>query len=153
MPAHDICPGSHQPPTGEIVGDGRYEQYASCSSCGWTEPVIDGKVCAHGVWSPEEQAKAAAAHKARQAAAHAIVNVHPCNDAWTDQSGPCKGPVCKYWSRSGATSTYRCEAHQDAYNVRMDKVERGLQQRYPGYDNPHSSPPDWFDPLDAGEEW
>lgn len=32
-------------------------------------------------------------------------------------------------------------------------VEQDVQSRYPGYDNPHSSPPDWFDPADAGEVW
>lgn len=32
-------------------------------------------------------------------------------------------------------------------------VRAGVNERYPGYDNPHSSPPDWFDPADAGETW
>jgi hypothetical protein len=28
-----------------------------------------------------------------------------------------------------------------------------VNSRYPGFDNPNSTPPDWFDPMDAGETW
>lgn len=32
-------------------------------------------------------------------------------------------------------------------------VREDVESRYPGYDNPNSMPPEWFDPADAGEEW
>lgn len=73
-----------------------------------------------------------------------------CNDS---ETGPCAGPVGSYTSRSGCTTSERCEAHQDAYEQRMDRLDADLQQRYPGWDNPHSSPPEWLDPTYAGEEW
>ncbi len=70
-----------------------------------------------------------------------------------NHDGPCKGPVTEGRSRSGATVSSRCEKGWTAYDKRMDKVEAGLQERYPGYNNPHSSPPAWFDPANAGETW
>lgn len=65
----------------------------------------------------------------------------------------CAGEVDVYTSRSGETRTARCAHHADAHERRMDQVDAGLQQRYPGWDNPHSSPPHWFDPANAGEHW
>lgn len=66
---------------------------------------------------------------------------------------PCAGEVHEYTSRSGATTSFRCARHQDAYNVRMDEVEADIQSRYPGYDIPGSPPPPDFDPTYAGERW
>lgn len=65
----------------------------------------------------------------------------------------CKGDVQSYRSRSGATTSKRCDAHQDAYNARMDALETRLNEDYPGYNVPGSAPPAWFDPTYAGERW
>lgn len=65
----------------------------------------------------------------------------------------CRGEVHEFTSRSGATTSFRCEHHQDEYEVRMDKVYQEVQERYPGFDRPGSPPPDWFDPSYAGERW
>ncbi len=67
--------------------------------------------------------------------------------------GPCKGEVTSGPSRSGATVSSRCEKGWEAYDERMDRLESDLQSRYPGYDNPNSSPPPGFDPSYAGETW
>lgn len=80
------------------------------------------------------------------------VYVLECTDDHGD-SGPCHGEVHEHRSRSGATVTARCVAHQDAYERRMDAVYAGVDDRYPGWDNPGSSPPEWFDPANAGESW
>jgi hypothetical protein len=66
---------------------------------------------------------------------------------------PCSGDVLSYLSKSGLTVTLRCELHQDEHRERMEELEGRLQRDYPGYDNPHSSPPAWFDPTYAGERW
>lgn len=58
---------------------------------------------------------------------------------------PCGGEVWERWSRSGLTSTVRCQNCQDAH----DDVLDGIAQRYP--DTPHA--PAWFDPTYAGESW
>lgn len=69
------------------------------------------------------------------------------------RDGGCQGDVHRYRSRSGATVSARCEAHQAAYDKRMDELEAGLQERYPGYNIPGSPPPPGFDPSYAGERW
>lgn len=70
-------------------------------------------------------------------------------------NGPegCDGNVAEYTSRSGETVSARCDRHQDAHDAHMDEVEAGLNARYPGWDNPHSMPPAWFDEASAGEHW
>lgn len=70
-----------------------------------------------------------------------------------DENIPHRGEVRPYVSRSGATVTNRCEAHQDSYNESMDALEREQQRKFPGYDVPGSAPPDWFDASYAGERW
>lgn len=77
--------------------------------------------------------------------------MNECVDSGNDTE--CEGEVMEYTSRSGATRSFRCARHQDAYEVRMDAVYRDVQSRYPGFDVPGSSPPDWFDPTYAGESW
>lgn len=67
--------------------------------------------------------------------------------------GNCKGVVEEYYSRSGATVSPRCVAHQSEYERRMDKVYEGVNERYPGWQNPGSVAPAWFDPSYAGESW
>lgn len=57
----------------------------------------------------------------------------------------CDGEVDEHVSRSGMTSTLRCEAHHYAHCDRLDAISR----RYP--DSP--SAPGWFDPAYAGESW
>lgn len=70
-----------------------------------------------------------------------------------DHEGACKGEVTQGRSRSGATVSERCKKGWESYSRRMDSLEADLQRKYPGYDNPNSSPPDWFDPANAGEAW
>jgi hypothetical protein len=65
----------------------------------------------------------------------------------------CSGELELTVSKSGVTRVMRCAAHAEQYRDRMDALERDVQSRYPGYDNPHSSQPPWFDPADAGERW
>lgn len=69
------------------------------------------------------------------------------------ESAECVGEVYEYTSRSGASTSERCEFHQAEYNVRMDAVYADVNERFPGYDNPHSVAPEWFDPSYAGEVW
>lgn len=66
---------------------------------------------------------------------------------------PCDGEVREELSTTGESRSSRCERHREEYLERMDEVRRGLDERYPGWDNPHSLPPAWFDPSYAGEEW
>jgi hypothetical protein len=73
-----------------------------------------------------------------------------CHDS---DRGPCRGEVNEYRSRSGCTVSQRCDKHQDEYNERMDALHEDINSRYPGYDNPNSPPPQWFDPSYAGESW
>lgn len=43
---------------------------------------------------------------------------------------------------------------QDGYRKGWSQaVHEDVNSRYPGYDNPNSMPPAWFDPADAGEVW
>lgn len=65
----------------------------------------------------------------------------------------CEGELGEYSSRTGETRSIRCDFHLDAYDVRMDELERKLQERYPGYDVPGSPAPEWLDPAYAGERW
>lgn len=65
----------------------------------------------------------------------------------------CRGELELTVSKSGATRLMRCAAHAEQYHDAMDALEARLQRDYPGYDNPHSSPPRWHDPLAAGERW
>lgn len=69
------------------------------------------------------------------------------------QDGGCDGEVHEYPSRSGATVSARCVAHQQAHDEMMDAVIAGIDERYPGWDIPGSLPPADFDPLYAGESW
>lgn len=87
-------------------------------------------------------------------------NVNPDTTDWpfTHEdcvNGPeeCSGDVAEYTSRSGASVYARCDHHQGEYDARMDEVEAGLQDRYPGYNTPGSAAPTWFDPTYAGESW
>ena len=68
---------------------------------------------------------------------------------------PCRGPVGPQLSRSGLTRSYRCAAHQRAHDERMDELEAGLDQRYPGWRSSaaYVTPPAGWSPLDAGERW
>jgi hypothetical protein len=68
-----------------------------------------------------------------------------CTTADQPDAGPCEGEVSVYWSRSGLTSTERCEGHQRAHWDALDAIA----QRYPDSD----TPPAWFDPTYAGESW
>jgi len=77
----------------------------------------------------------------------------PTGQCLNSDDSACAGPVHEYTSRSGATTSERCERHQGLHDEIMDAVERGLQERYPGYDSPGSPPPDWFDEANAGERW
>jgi hypothetical protein len=65
----------------------------------------------------------------------------------------CHGELELTVSKSGATRVMRCAAHARQYHDAMDALEARVQSRYPGYDNPHSSPPRWFDSMNAGERW
>jgi hypothetical protein len=63
-------------------------------------------------------------------------------------SGPerCAGEVHFRMALSGSGEPFiRCDKH---WGDRLD-VEERLRRDYP--DSP--TPPDWFDPLDAGERW
>jgi hypothetical protein len=75
------------------------------------------------------------------------------NDSLNGDGSDCRGEVREYTSRSGCTVSARCEGHQDAYEVRMDEVCRGVDERYPGWNTPGSVPPAWFDSEAAGERW
>jgi hypothetical protein len=57
----------------------------------------------------------------------------------------CAGEVFTRYSRSGMTSTFRCDAHESAHQDVLD----GISRRYPDSD----VAPDWFDPTYAGEQW
>lgn len=58
---------------------------------------------------------------------------------------PCAGPVHTRLSRSGLTTSYRCEAHEAEHQERLDEIS----ERYPDT----AIPPGWFDPTYAGESW
>lgn len=60
-------------------------------------------------------------------------------------SPECGGPVTTVVSRSGLTTSHKCEAHQQQVNAALDAIDR----RYP--DSPFA--PSWFDPTYAGESW
>lgn len=68
-----------------------------------------------------------------------------CMTADQPDATPCEGPVEQRWSRSGYTSTFRCEGHEMAHQDVLD----GIAQRYPDSD----VAPSWFDPTYAGERW
>lgn len=68
-----------------------------------------------------------------------------CMTSKQPDATPCKGEVGTYWSRSGLTSTKRCEGHQRAHEEVLD----GIANRYPDSD----MAPSWFDPTYAGESW
>lgn len=59
--------------------------------------------------------------------------------------GDCGGPVEERTSRSGATTSVKCENCYNALQERLDEIE----SRYP--DSPFA--PSWFDPTYAGETW
>jgi hypothetical protein len=71
-----------------------------------------------------------------------MTNTEKCRNA--DES-PCGGEVFERWSRSGMTSTVRCDVHQRAH----DEILDGIANRYPDT----SVAPDWFDESYAGERW
>lgn len=68
-----------------------------------------------------------------------------CTSAERGDSTPCEGPVYTRYSRSGMTSTFRCEGHEMAHQMVLD----GIAERYPDSD----VDPSWFDPTYAGESW
>lgn len=59
--------------------------------------------------------------------------------------GKCSGGVTTVTSRSGMTTSNKCQACQDDLNTRLDAVAR----RYPD----SATAPSWFDPTYAGERW
>lgn len=61
------------------------------------------------------------------------------------ETTPCSGDVLTRYSRSGMTSTLRCEGHEMAHQDVLD----GISRRYPDSD----VAPSWFDPTYAGESW
>lgn len=66
-----------------------------------------------------------------------------CLDAWRS---PCEGAIQFRTPISGTGRAFlRCDRHWDE---RLDEQER-INETYP--DSP--CPPDWFDPMDAGERW
>lgn len=65
----------------------------------------------------------------------------------------CAGPLLESRSRSGLTLSERCARHQRLDEERLDVVEAGLHDRYPGWDSTYTTPPSDFDPLFAGEAW
>lgn len=60
-------------------------------------------------------------------------------------SPTCSGGVTTVTSRSGLTTSNKCESCQDDLAARLDAVDR----RYPD----QATPPSWFDPTYAGESW
>ena len=68
-----------------------------------------------------------------------------CSTSQQPDATPCVGEVGEYWSRSGLTSTIRCEGHQRAHEEKLDEIAN----RYPD----SSTPPVWFDSTYAGESW
>jgi len=74
-------------------------------------------------------------------------------DCLDSDQGGCEGDVNEYRSRSGATVSARCVAHQRAHAERVDEIYADVNRRYPGFDNPHSVAPEWLDPTYAGEQW
>jgi hypothetical protein len=72
-----------------------------------------------------------------------------------DSKKACGGEVREYPSRTGITTSKRCEVHQEEHNEEMDKLEERLNHTYPGWnsDAAYVHPPDWFDPTYAGERW
>lgn len=57
----------------------------------------------------------------------------------------CEGDVFTRYSRSGMTSSRKCESHWQHHNDVLD----GISRRYPD----SSVAPAWFDPTYAGERW
>lgn len=68
-----------------------------------------------------------------------------CVTASQPDATPCGGEVEQRWSRSGMTSTFRCERHEMDHQDILD----GISRRYPDSD----VAPAWFDPTYAGETW
>jgi hypothetical protein len=75
------------------------------------------------------------------------------DDGMEAEFGRCHGALELTVSKSGCTRVMRCARHARAYHERMDALEARLQRDYPGYDNPASPPPAWFDASFAGERW
>lgn len=78
------------------------------------------------------------------------LRVGECIDSY---AGHCSGPLLESWSRSGLTVAHRCAQHLLAHEERLDAVEAGLHERYPGWDTTYTTPPADFDPAYAGEAW
>lgn len=57
----------------------------------------------------------------------------------------CAGPVLSVVSRSGLTTSNKCQACRD----RLDAAMESIDHIYPDT----STPPSWFDPTYAGETW
>ena len=72
---------------------------------------------------------------------------------WRAERSACRGELDEYTSKSGCTTQVLCELHGAQYLDEMQALDERLQRDYPGYDNPHSMPPAWFDPAYAGEQW
>jgi len=75
-----------------------------------------------------------------------------CQDAHKDEH-TCEGEVSEGRSASGASVYQKCEKAWEEYQDFSQKLHEDISSRYPGYDNPNSMPPDWFDASYAGEEW
>jgi hypothetical protein len=68
-----------------------------------------------------------------------------CSGIRQYEGTPCFGEVYTRYSRSGLTSTFRCEGHEMEHQDVLD----GIARRYPDSD----VAPAWFDPTYAGERW
>lgn len=75
-----------------------------------------------------------------------------CQDA-RKETHTCRGEVTEGRSKSGASVYVKCEAGWTEYEEFSRKLHADVNSRYPGYDNPNSTPPRWFDPANAGERW
>lgn len=60
-------------------------------------------------------------------------------------SPTCEGGVTTVTSRSGLTTSHKCDGCQIALNAALDAID----ERYPDT----SAAPSWFDPTYAGETW
>lgn len=65
----------------------------------------------------------------------------------------CRGEIMTGPSASGASEYTKCEVGWNEYGEFSRSLHEDINSRYPGYDNPHSLPPAWFDESYAGERW
>ena len=65
----------------------------------------------------------------------------------------CKGDVTEGRSRSGGSVYAKCLKGWGEYDRFVEELHKDVSRRYPGYNDPHSSAPAWFDESNAGERW